>query len=82
MRRGKPCAGSPHCLWLLTAALLLGRCCPGAGYGDKVIWAINAGGEAHTDIHGIHFKRDPLEGKVGRGMCVCAGLDISLLGLT
>ncbi|XP_060699714.1 malectin isoform X1 [Hemiscyllium ocellatum] len=71
MRRGKPCAGSPHCLWLFTAALVTARCCCSsgaavAGYGDKVVWAINAGGEAHTDVHGIHFKRDPLEGKIGR----------------
>jgi len=73
MRSGEPGAGSPHCLWLLAAAALLTAryCCCGAtaggGQGDKVIWAINAGGEAHTDIHGIHFKRDPLEGKMGRG---------------
>ncbi|XP_038647710.1 malectin isoform X1 [Scyliorhinus canicula] len=66
MWRGEPCSGSP--LWLLAAALLTARCCSGAagGQGDKVIWAINAGGEAHIDIHGIHFKRDPLEGKIGR----------------
>ncbi|XP_005987211.1 malectin [Latimeria chalumnae] len=34
--------------------------------GDKVIWAINAGGDAHADVHGIHYKKDLLEGKVGR----------------
>ncbi|XP_030073850.1 malectin [Microcaecilia unicolor] len=33
---------------------------------EKVIWAVNAGGEAHVDVHGIHFKKDPLEGRVGR----------------
>ena len=31
----------------------------------EVIYAINAGGEAHTDSYGIHFARDPLMGKVG-----------------
>ncbi|KAG9354687.1 hypothetical protein JZ751_001400 [Albula glossodonta] len=33
---------------------------------ERVIWAVNAGGEAHTDVHGINFKKDPLEGKVGK----------------
>ncbi|KFO23764.1 Malectin [Fukomys damarensis] len=32
----------------------------------SVIWAVNAGGEAHVDVHGIHFRKDPLEGRVGR----------------
>lgn len=31
----------------------------------EVIYAINAGGESHTDIDGIHYKRDPLHGKIG-----------------
>lgn len=34
---------------------------------ERVIWAVNAGGEAHVDVHGIHFRKDPLEGKVGKG---------------
>lgn len=38
-----------------------------AGLPDSVIWAVNAGGEAHVDVHGIHFRKDPLEGRVGRG---------------
>lgn len=38
----------------------------GAGLSDSVIWAVNAGGEAHVDVHGIHFRKDPLEGRVGR----------------
>ncbi|XP_022644800.1 malectin-A-like isoform X2 [Varroa jacobsoni] len=33
----------------------------------QVIYAINAGGEAHTDIHGISYRRDPLLGRGGRG---------------
>ncbi|GAA6076419.1 malectin [Tachysurus ichikawai] len=34
---------------------------------ERVIWAVNAGGEAHTDTHGVHYKKDPLEGKLGKG---------------
>ncbi|KAA0201880.1 hypothetical protein HAZT_HAZT006338 [Hyalella azteca] len=30
---------------------------------SEVIYAINAGGEAHTDIHGIRYSRDPLADK-------------------
>lgn len=32
-----------------------------------VIYAINAGGEAHTDSLGVRYERDPLQGKVGTG---------------
>ena len=31
----------------------------------KVIFAVNAGGEEHTDVNGIKFVKDPLEGKIG-----------------
>lgn len=31
----------------------------------QVIYAINAGGDAHTDSNGIKFERDPLMGKIG-----------------
>jgi len=31
----------------------------------QIIDAINAGGKAHTDIYGIRYRADPLEGKVG-----------------
>ncbi|XP_064461226.1 malectin-B-like [Ornithodoros turicata] len=31
----------------------------------EVIYAINAGGEEHVDMHGIKYKRDPLFGKIG-----------------
>ncbi|GAB6028726.1 Tripartite DNA replication factor [Chamberlinius hualienensis] len=30
-----------------------------------IVYAINAGGDAHTDIHGIYYERDPLHGKDG-----------------
>lgn len=45
----------------------------GAGLPESVIWAVNAGGEAHVDVHGIHFRKDPLEGRVGRGESPSAG---------
>ncbi|XP_075774673.1 malectin-like [Pelodiscus sinensis] len=48
----------------LVLAALLGA--SRAGLADNVIWAVNAGGEAHVDVNGIHFRRDPLEGRVGR----------------
>lgn len=56
---------------LLAAVLsLLAEQCWADGGGpslsERVIWAVNAGGEAHLDVHGIHFKKDPLEGKVGK----------------
>lgn len=31
----------------------------------EVIYAINAGGETHTDSYGVRYMRDPLMGKVG-----------------
>ncbi|KAJ3604145.1 hypothetical protein NHX12_028886 [Muraenolepis orangiensis] len=62
-------------VWLLPVVLCLlaGRGSteesPSGGPGllaERVIWAVNAGGEAHTDMHGINFKKDPLEGKLGK----------------
>lgn len=32
-----------------------------ASGGVKVVFAVNAGGEAHTDVHGIQYQRDPLK---------------------
>ncbi|KFM75936.1 Malectin, partial [Stegodyphus mimosarum] len=31
----------------------------------EVIYAINAGGESHVDSDGIHYRRDPLHGRIG-----------------
>lgn len=31
----------------------------------EIIFAVNAGGDAHTDIHGVTYQRDPLHGKTG-----------------
>lgn len=39
----------------------------GPSLAERVIWAVNAGGDGHVDMHGILFKKDPLEGKVGKG---------------
>lgn len=51
--------GLPILLWFLLGALASGSHCL------EVIYAINAGGESHTDSYGIHYARDPLMGKVG-----------------
>lgn len=32
---------------------------------SDVIYAVNAGGDAHVDSFGIRYERDPLQGKVG-----------------
>ncbi|MGH0174254.1 UNVERIFIED_CONTAM: hypothetical protein FKN15_067509 [Acipenser sinensis] len=54
--------------WLLLSGLLALCGARGAlsSLADQVIWAVNCGGEAHTDTHGIHYKKDPLEGKLGK----------------
>lgn len=54
---------------LLPPVLLLPLLLRGAagGIADSVVWAANAGGDAHVDVNGIHFRKDPLEGRVGRG---------------
>ncbi|CAH0554655.1 unnamed protein product [Brassicogethes aeneus] len=31
----------------------------------QLIYAVNCGGEAHTDAYGIRYERDPLHGKIG-----------------
>ncbi|KAJ8985053.1 hypothetical protein NQ317_016965 [Molorchus minor] len=31
----------------------------------QLIYAVNCGGEAHTDSYGIRYERDPLHGKIG-----------------
>ncbi|GIY75449.1 malectin [Caerostris darwini] len=31
----------------------------------EIIYAINAGGESHVDTDGIHYRRDPLHGRIG-----------------
>ncbi|XP_005104301.1 malectin-A [Aplysia californica] len=39
---------------LLSLALLMQ--CANA---SEVVWAVNCGGEEHTDVHGIHYEADP-----------------------
>ncbi|VVC99253.1 malectin-B [Leptidea sinapis] len=38
------------------------KCVTGLG---EIIYAVNAGGSAHTDIYGIHYEKDPLQGRIG-----------------
>ncbi|XP_054714248.1 malectin-A-like [Uloborus diversus] len=45
--------------------LLLITCANGVFSLGDVIYAINAGGESHVDSHGIHYRRDPLHGRIG-----------------
>ncbi|KAH1009303.1 hypothetical protein HUJ04_001675 [Dendroctonus ponderosae] len=51
----------------LTSTLILLVLCliQGAQSAGQIIYAVNAGGEAHTDSNGIRYERDPLAGKVG-----------------
>uniref|UniRef100_A0A8C4TC71 Malectin n=1 Tax=Erpetoichthys calabaricus TaxID=27687 RepID=A0A8C4TC71_ERPCA len=53
-------------LLLRMLALLLPAHGEGVDIADRVIWAVNAGGEEHIDSHGIRYRKDPLEGKVGK----------------
>lgn len=47
-------------VWVeITLLMFIGR----ADGGGKVIFAVNAGGESHIDINGVHYEKDPL--KVG-----------------
>ncbi|NWT40357.1 MLEC protein, partial [Rynchops niger] len=59
--RGAPLL--PPLLLLVLPPLLRGAA---GGLADSVVWAVNAGGDAHVDVNGIHFRKDPLEGRVGR----------------
>lgn len=52
-------------LTLLVVAALLSCLLDGVAAAREVVYAVNCGGEGHVDVHGIHYKRDPLNGKVG-----------------
>lgn len=56
------CLGPIPVVLTLVLCVLNGR---GEGYGDhpRVVFAVNAGGDEHLDVHGIHYEKDPL--KVG-----------------
>lgn len=47
-----------HFVCLLTCVLALVSKVLSVG---EVIWAVNCGGDPHTDIHGIRYQRDPLQ---------------------
>lgn len=32
---------------------------------SPIVYAVNCGGEAHTDTYGVHYEKDPLHNKVG-----------------
>lgn len=49
----------------LTVLTLLFALCVQSFQGLEVIYAINTGGEAHTDSYGIRYLKDPLMSKVG-----------------
>uniref|UniRef100_A0A182SZI0 Malectin domain-containing protein n=1 Tax=Anopheles maculatus TaxID=74869 RepID=A0A182SZI0_9DIPT len=51
-------------LWLSVLAVLFSAK-SSLGSTFNVIYAINAGGDAHTDSNGIYYLGDPLKGKVG-----------------
>lgn len=50
---------------LFAFLLILCHGCELASCLREVIYAINAGGESHVDLDGIHYKRDPLHGRIG-----------------
>lgn len=55
----KRCLGRNHrslTIFLIISALIT----ESMGIGE-VIWAVNSGGETHTDVHGIVYESDPLE---------------------
>jgi len=54
----------PSGIYLAVCILLVTNIDFATGLRD-VIYAINAGGESHTDHHGIRYERDPLMNKVG-----------------
>ncbi|KAL3856767.1 hypothetical protein ACJMK2_011487 [Sinanodonta woodiana] len=57
-RIGRYCAIKQHALFSILFSLSLFSQSFGIG---EVVWAVNCGGEAHTDIHGIRFEADPLQ---------------------
>lgn len=64
-------------------SLLAEQCWADGGGGlslaERVIWAVNCGGESHIDVHGIHFKKDPLEGKLGKCELVLIAANMSVV---
>lgn len=49
-------------LWLPVTVLIIITVVGGqVNGGAKVIFAVNAGGEAHTDVHGINYQKDMIK---------------------
>ncbi|KAJ3643578.1 hypothetical protein Zmor_026279 [Zophobas morio] len=51
-------------LWLCLLLSVL-YCVPKIECLGQIIYAVNCGGDAHTDSNGIRYDRDPLHGKIG-----------------
>ena len=51
-------------LWLCLLLSVL-YCFPKIECLGQIIYAVNCGGDAHTDSNGIRYDRDPLHGKIG-----------------
>lgn len=50
---------------LLVYSVLISCIVLSLAYNGDIIYAVNAGGESHTDYWGVHYDKDPLTGKVG-----------------
>lgn len=54
-----------HSLFLLVICVLVLNNVQNATSLGEIIYAINAGGSAHTDVYGIYYEKDPLNSKAG-----------------
>ena len=63
-------------LFAVSSLLLLLPVISHGGPSLKVMYAVNCGGEAHTDSNGFTYKRDPLMGKIGTASDYGKQLDI------
>nr|XP_022912662.1 malectin-B [Onthophagus taurus] len=50
---------------LIAVLLIFSSCINHAVCMGQIVYAINCGGEAHTDSDGVYYERDPLHGKIG-----------------
>ncbi|XP_045603384.1 malectin-A [Procambarus clarkii] len=57
-------APSTTCCCCHSLLVLLAYLSTAHGLGE-VIYAVNAGGDAHIDVYGVRYEKDPLTGKVG-----------------
>ena len=54
-------------IYVLTVVLIHALLAQEASSLGEVLWAVNAGGESHTDIHGIRYQRDHLTTGIASG---------------